>query len=296
MIMRHWMDCDVSNDGRLREWQIFSQRQGDRFDPETGAVCFDITSYGRAVVIPGISTEPTVYEKDVNSLCVAGGEGILDLDGDEHPLRAGTSLSIPPGQHHRYTNRGSQELEFIYSRRPPASSDGDFQIHHWSDDRDRAVWGSPFQGHWYHTYRGPSCEVHIADLPPRKFSHPHNHAPELDEIWYVHRGEGWHWMGREYRAQTPGWALWLDSTELHSLMNPGDVNVEYIYATSAPLLQERRRASEKQDPLPSNPKAAAQELDERFAAMVAAYRKTGISIHDVDSEIGRIEQLIQRLG
>lgn len=294
MILRHWMDCEVTNNGRLREWEIFSRRTGGGPDAESGAVCFDIASYGRAVVIPGIATEPAVYEGEVENLCVASGEGLLDLDGEEHRLIPGTSLAIPPGQVHRFRNPGSAELEFIYSRRPPARDDREFRIRHWTEDRDRSEWGTPYQGHWYHTYRGPSCEVHIADLPPRKFSHPHSHPAGLDEIWYVHRGGGWHWMGREYRAHTPGWALWLDSTELHSLMNPTDEGVEYIYATSAPLLQERR-AHQEEVPLPDDPRAAAEELRDRFAALVEAYRRTGIGIHDVDAAIGRVEQLIERL-
>ena len=51
----------------------------------------------------------------------------------------------------------------------------------------------------------------------------------------------------------------------------------------------------KEDPLPSDAETVTRELDRRFAAMVAAYRRTGISIHGVESEIGFIDQLIQRL-
>ena len=290
MIMRHWRDCDVTNDGRLREWQVFSRRGDGGPDAENGAVCFDITSYGRAVVIPGITTEPAVYRDDVDSLCVASGVGILDLDGDEHRLIPGTSFTIPPGQCHRFRNTGDVELEFIYSRRPPTKNDSEFQIRHWTEERDESEWGSPYQGHWYHTYRGPSCEVHIADLPPRKFSHPHSHPDGLDEIWYVHRGGGWHWMGREYRAHTPGRALWLEPKELHALMNPTDANVEYIYASSY-LLQQERGAPHQSASTPDD--GPAGELRTRYAALVAAYRYAGVNIHDVDVEIERIEALLQ---
>jgi len=66
-------------------------------------------------------------------------------------------------------------------------------------------------------------------IPPRKISEPHGHQKNFDEIWYVYKGQGWHWMGRELHPQGPGWALWLVPEETHSLINPSDEPVEYIY-------------------------------------------------------------------
>ena len=202
---------------------------------------------------------------------------------------------IPRAAEHRFSNPGSEELEFIFSRRPPSSADSEFRIHHWTEDRPREEWGTAYQGHWYHTYRGPSCEVHIADLPPRKFSHPHSHMADLDEIWYVHRGHGWHWMARDYRPHYPGWALWLDPTELHALMNPGDENVEYIYATSAPLLHERVRAQSTEPEVPDDLPSVVKALEQRFDEVQAAYEKTGVGIHGVSQGIPRVRELLGKL-
>jgi mannose-6-phosphate isomerase-like protein (cupin superfamily) len=294
MIIKHWMDCPITTYGRLREWRIFARRKGDAPDAETGEVCFEINTYGRAVVIPGVTTEPAAYPDEVLSACVAGGQGVLRLKGEDHPLRPGHSFAIPPGMQHRFQNTGEGELEFIFSRRPPSSADNKFAISHWSEDRPRDQWGGLYQGHWHHIYRGPSCEVHIADLPPHKFSHPHSHTPVLDEIWYVQRGRGWHWMGQEYRPHYPGHALWLDPSELHSLMNPTEEGVEYIYAASWALVADRARAL-KEPPLPRTAAGQLAELEADFAALVAAYRQTGVSIFGVDQQLPRIEKLLVAL-
>jgi mannose-6-phosphate isomerase-like protein (cupin superfamily) len=289
------MDCPIHTEGRLREWRIFTRRQNDSPNAENGAVCRDITCYGRAVVIPGVTTEPAVYADQVVGMCVASGEGQLRLKGDKHALQPGSSFLIPPGQEYRFKNTGDVELEFIFARRPPSSTDGDFALHHWTEDRPRQEWGTAFQGHWNHTYRGPACEVHIADLPPHKFSHPHSHSADLDEIWYVHRGPGWHWMGQEYRLHYPGWALWLDPSELHALMNPSETTVEYIYATSAALVRDRQLAQQKEEKLPTGQVRIAAALEQQFAELIAAYQKTGLSIHDVDRNIAPVQRLIRAL-
>ncbi len=295
MIMRHWMDCPVTTYGRLREWRIFTRRQDHAPNADTGEVCHDFTCFGRAVVIPGIKTEPATYEDQVESMCVASGAGLLLVDGHEYPIRAGSTFNIPPGVPHHFGNPGDEELELIFGRRPPASTDGDFKLAHWTEDRPEGEWGSLFQGHWNHTYRGPSCDVHIADITPRKFSGPHDHTEILDEIWYVHRGNGWHWMGQDYRPQGPGHALWLDPTELHALMNPGETNVEYIYCASWPLVQDRERTRPQEESGPATTAEKIAALEDRFAALTKAYRKTRIGIWYVDQNIPRIERLIQSL-
>ena len=295
MIMRHWMDCPITTQGRLRRWTMFTRRPQEGPRADTGAVCYDMNAYGRAVVIPGVTTEAAAYPGEVESMCVASGQGSLILEGEEYPIRPGSSFTLPPGAPHHFCNPGESELELIFGRRPPASTDGDFVLHHWTEDRPQDQQGTSFQGHWHHIYRGPSAEVHSADLPPHKFSHPHNHPEILDEIWYVHRGDGWHWMGQEYRAHGPGWALWLDPTELHSLMNPGADNVEYIYCASWPLVADRNRTDQgAQDP-PSTPAETAAALEEKFAALVQAYRRTDIAIHGVNENIPALESLIQTL-
>ncbi|MBI4552441.1 MAG: cupin domain-containing protein [Candidatus Latescibacteria bacterium] len=301
MVIRHWMDSPiVTTHGRLREWQIFKKRQGTAPNAETGDVCFDFHCYGRAVVLPGVTTEPTTHDEEVESFFVSYGQGIVQEGKERREFREGSMLFIPAGIEHRITNTGSGELEMIYSRRPPSSRDADrmFGVRHWTEDRDQAIWGTPFQGHWHHIYRGPSCgDIHIGDIPPHKLSHPHNHPEVMDEIWYVRSGNGWHWMGQEYHEHTAGYALWLDPSELHSLMNPGDATVEYIYCSSGMLLMERMEAEKaaESEAKTNDPFELLARLEKHYKALVAGYRKTGVSIYRVEINIPGVEAQIEAL-
>ena len=294
MIIKHWMDCPIFTYGRLREWRIYTRRKGDTPNAETGEVCFEINTYGRAVVIPGVTTEPATYREEAYCLFTASGQGAVLVGGKQTPLRAGSSFFIPPGVRHQFRNTGDAELEFIFCRRPSHPADPKaFMCHHWSEDRPKSDWGNPFQGHWHHIYRGPGANIGNGDIPPHKFSHPHNH-PIIDEIWYVNKGQGWHWSRQEYHVQSPGYALWLDPSELHSLMNPSDENLEYIYCASTIELT-RQMAQHKPAKIPSSPAAIGTALEERFGALVAAYRHTGVGIHGVEQQIGEMERLIKAL-
>ncbi len=295
MIMRHWMDSPIFTYGRLREWRIFTRRQGDLPNAETGQVCFEINTYGRAVVLPGVTTEPATHSGEVVCMCVASGQGAVHLGNKKTEIREGSTFFIPAGARHRFQNTGDRELEFVFSRREPSPSDPKgFDHKHWTEDRPRDQWGALFQGHWNHVYRGPNTGLHIGDIPARKFSHPHNHPPTIDEIWYVNKGQGWHWMRQEYHPHTPGYALWLDPSELHSLMNPGNTDIEYIYCASA-ARWIREQAQKKAEKTPTAPAAIAAALEQRVSALAAAYRKTGLSIFGVDQNLGEVEKLIKAL-
>jgi mannose-6-phosphate isomerase-like protein (cupin superfamily) len=297
------MNCPiVVTHGRLREWRIFTKRVDGVPNAETGAVTFDFSCYARAVVLSGVTTEPIVHNDEVELFFVSSGNGVVHVGQEKREIREGSSFVIPAGKEHRLTNTGSGELEMIMARRLPASdgSDNHFTVRHWTEDRDRSEWGGPFQGHWHHIYRGPSTDIHIGDIPPCKISHPHNHPAGFDEIWYVRSGRGWHWMRQEYHIQTAGWALWLDPDELHSLMNPGDETLEYVYCSSAKLLTERMKAAEGQAARekasrPHDPASLIDDLEQSFKALVEAYRRTDLGIHGISVNIPKVEEAITGL-
>jgi mannose-6-phosphate isomerase-like protein (cupin superfamily) len=297
------MDCPiVVTHGRLREWQIFTKRRDGIPNPETGAVTFDFTCYARAVVLSGVTTEPIVHEGEVELFFVLDGNGVVRVEQEEREIREGSSFAIPTGKEHRLINTGTKDLELILARRPPCAdgSDDQFVVRYWMEDRDPSRWETPFQGHWNHVYRGPEAGIHIGDIPPHKISHPHNHIVGKDEIWYVRKGQGWHWMGREYHLQAAGWALWLDPEEIHSLMNPTDENVEYVYCASGKLLNERLRAAQEQTALeevnrPNDPESLLKRLEQVFGALVEAYHRTGISIYGVNVNIPKVEEVMTGL-
>ena len=298
MIMRHWMDCPiVVTHGRLREWQIFTKRKGEIPNKDTGEVTYDIDCYSRAVVLSGVTTEPITHEGLLEQFFVVNGEGVVIVAGQEKAIRPGSSFVLPSGAAHRIRNTGADDLEFILARRPPCAdgSEDGFVIRHWTEERPESQFGAPFQGHWNHIYRGPEAGIHVADLPPRKISHPHNHGPGLDEIWYIRKGNAYHWMGREYQPQTPGCALWLEPEEIHSLMNPSDETVEYIYCSSSALLSSRTPSAPEPAAEPSSREEIINALDAKFSDLVTAYQKTGISVHGIGQNIGEVRKYIKML-
>jgi hypothetical protein len=78
-------------------------------------------------------------------------------------------------------------------------------------------------------------------------------------------------------------------------MNPGETNVEYIYCASWPLVQDRERTRPQEESGPATTAEKIAALEDRFAALTKAYRKTRIGIWYVDQNIPRIERLIQSL-
>lgn len=44
---------------------------------------------------------------------IADGEGILSLDGENHPIQGGSFAYVPGGSEHQFSNTGSQRLSII---------------------------------------------------------------------------------------------------------------------------------------------------------------------------------------
>ena len=139
--------------------------------------------------------------------------------------------------------------------------------------------------------------MHMGDIPPHTFSQPHNHHPEVDEIWYVRKGQGWHWAGRDYQPQSAGCAVWLDPNLLHSLMNVGEDNAEYIYISSGALKADRIRANQSQAEAetPTDAAEILTLLERHFNDLVSAYDKTEIGIYGVYTNAERVSARIEAL-
>lgn len=285
MFIRHWLDCDlVVTHGRLREWVIFTRREGDRPDKNTGAVMFNLDHYARAVLLGGARTVPTVHEDQSESMYVIEGTGTLRAGSEEYALRDGVSFHLPAGMEHVLSSTGESELELLICL-GPAQPEEQFALHSWREDVATG------QGHWYHIYRGPGAgRIHTGDIPPRKFPHPHSHPSGMDEIWYVVKGQGTHWVGRELHPQGPGWALWLEPEELHSLLNSTDEWVQYLYCAAHPV-----QAPEEEAPEERTVSEEVECLAEQFEALVAAYDATGVGIAGVGQAVPKIRASIEKI-
>ena len=66
---------------------------------------------------------------------VVGGEGVVTLDGETHPVAAGSAIDVPVGTAHRIESTGSEPLVFIEVQH--GASFGEDDIERLDDDYGR---------------------------------------------------------------------------------------------------------------------------------------------------------------
>jgi len=243
MFMRYWRDCrPVVNHGRLWDWIIFTKRVRDLPDKETGAVMFHINYYSHALIPDELSTEPAAHPGEAEFLYVLEGRGFVESRGEKREVRDGSSVQIPAGAEHIIVNSAPCPMEMLTMRRAPLDdgSEDKLVVRNWREPRDEASRKASPEGsmaHWYHLHKGPFVGVHgfhSGCIPPRKIPDPHGHSPGTDELWYVAKGGGWHWVGQGIEWQGTGYALWVQPETTHSLINVSDEMLEYIYCSYSP--------------------------------------------------------------
>ncbi len=67
----------------------------------------------RLEVLPGKRLSYQRHERRAEHWFVVRGDGIVTLDGTEHPVSKGTAVDIPLGAAHRIANVGADTLIFI---------------------------------------------------------------------------------------------------------------------------------------------------------------------------------------
>lgn len=118
MFIRHWKDSPIIvTHGRLRDWRIFTRREGDKPDRDTGAVMMNLNHYSRAVLLDGVKTEPTTHADEAEFMFVIGGRGVVRVGDEEAEVRDGSSFQIPAGVAHALVNTGCEELDLRAPRR-----------------------------------------------------------------------------------------------------------------------------------------------------------------------------------
>jgi quercetin dioxygenase-like cupin family protein len=70
-------------------------------------------SMGLAELAPG-GVLPPHHHAPAELYHVLDGEGLAEIEGEHHRLRAGASLFIPPAARHRLTNTGTAPLRFLF--------------------------------------------------------------------------------------------------------------------------------------------------------------------------------------
>lgn len=74
-------------------------------------------------VAPGSFVREHAHDPHEELILVMEGEGVATLDGEEHPMRPGTSLYLAPNNKHKFTNTGDGPLRFFWVLMPGGLSD-----------------------------------------------------------------------------------------------------------------------------------------------------------------------------
>ncbi len=98
-----WDDPGLAAQSPLRSKLIFSGRH-----TPTEALTFGLAEYPPGAVLPLHHHAPAeIYH-------VLEGEGLTEIEGEPHRLRAGVSVFIPAGTRHRTTNTGPGPLRYLF--------------------------------------------------------------------------------------------------------------------------------------------------------------------------------------
>lgn len=98
-----WDDPGLAAQSPLRSKLIFS-----KYRTPTEALTFGVAEYPPGAVLPLHHHAPAeIYH-------VLEGEGLTEIEGEPHRLRAGVSVFIPAGARHRTTNTGPTPLRYLF--------------------------------------------------------------------------------------------------------------------------------------------------------------------------------------
>jgi mannose-6-phosphate isomerase-like protein (cupin superfamily) len=81
-------------------------------------------SLAEASVLAGASTQRHYHKESEEFYFILEGEGLMEVDAEQHPVAAGDAILIPAGAWHQIT--ASQPLRFLCCCAPPYSHDDTF--------------------------------------------------------------------------------------------------------------------------------------------------------------------------
>ncbi|MBI2506127.1 MAG: cupin domain-containing protein [Candidatus Latescibacteria bacterium] len=225
MDKRHWIDCPATlTHGNIIQRVIFT-RQDPQARQEGGVLRF-IESFARAYLEPGVSSVPHVNEGIQEVFFVASGSGQLVAGAQKHGLREGDGVIMPPGVEHTFVNEGQEPLELlILVEAVPKGA----KVKGRKPLVRNFAQNNMGQGHWSHLVHkvfdrnDGLLQMHavlIVRIEAMQPADTHGHGADMDEVWYMWKGQGIHVVSQEVCVQTPGTAVSVcPSNPGHSLIN-----------------------------------------------------------------------------
>ncbi len=74
-------------------------------------------------VPPGAGEQRHYHEKARQFFYILAGEAVLEIEGREHVLAAGSGIEVGPGQRHRFFNRAMEDVCFLVISAPSTRAD-----------------------------------------------------------------------------------------------------------------------------------------------------------------------------
>ena len=194
-----------------------------------------IDSFARGYLEPDVSTIPHINEGIQEVFFVVDGSGKLTAGGKDYPLREGDGILMPPGVEHTFINDEADPLEFLIIVESVPEGTPTVTAPVIRNYRETPLG----QGHWHHIVH-PMLDrndglvvmnnVLIVRMEPMQTADNHGHEDDMDEIWYMWKGQGVHVVSREVCIQTPGTVVSVAPSDPgHSLINHTEEPLQVCY-------------------------------------------------------------------
>ncbi len=201
-----------------------------------------IDGFHHGTLAAGVATTTTKNDGSQTVFFVASGSGKLQYGDERRSISEGDAVLIPPGVEHVISNDGETELEMLIV----TETSNEDKPYGAPDVLSRNYRESDLvTSHWHylvHIIFGASDglmalrDVLVVRIDPMTTGDSHGHGPNMDEVWYMWRGECVHVVSKEVCLQTSGTAVSVcPSDPGHSLINHTEKPAYLFYFCSQDL-------------------------------------------------------------
>lgn len=233
MVVRNWISCPSGiSHGNMIERTIFTKVEPENPGKE-GTILKYIDSFSRLCLEPLVASVPVAHENIQEVFYVVSGKGTFEAGDMKKTVREGDGIIVPPGLVHAFKNELEEPLEVLlvvesvpqgvevrkdalirnYRERPLVPAHWTYLVHPIFGGDDGLV----------------KIGVIVVRVEPMQTGDTHEHGPNLDEIWYMLKGNGIHVVSREICRQKPGDAVSVAPSTGHSLINDTDEPLQAFY-------------------------------------------------------------------
>ena len=89
--------------GTVVQWELIAENE---FESAINVFHFNI-------IAPGIALEPHQHKMEEQVFFILGGKGIIKVGKEQHSVREGDAIYLPPGRDHSLENTGTHPLRFF---------------------------------------------------------------------------------------------------------------------------------------------------------------------------------------